>query len=215
MLVTKIYSENSEIDLRLRAFDVSRNELVAVAQAVVAARADTTDNDPATAEGQLAYIYGTRATRALWRTKKWLLHRQENIEAVSHPEKPLRVIYQSVDLAASKTYRPRPISGKGSGSDRVISDAQGSLFKEEELAANAEIKLGKIDSGVWYFCVSVSSDDVRAELSLPSGISEGNFEDFIERIFVIREGEWSDLASKYDTGDTSAVSFEPVVTRKM
>ena len=65
MLVSKIYSENSEIDLRLRAFDVTRNDLVAVVQAVVAARADTTDNDPATAEGQLAYIYGTRATRAL------------------------------------------------------------------------------------------------------------------------------------------------------
>jgi hypothetical protein len=61
MLVTKTYSENSEINLRLLAFDVTRNELVAVARAVVAARADTTDNDPATAEGQLAYIYGTRA----------------------------------------------------------------------------------------------------------------------------------------------------------
>ena len=108
-------------------------------------------------------------------------------------------------MAASKTYRPRPISGKGSGSDRVISDAQGSLFTEEELAGDAKIKLRKIDSGVWNFCDSVSGDDVRAELSLPSGISEGNFEDFIERIFVIREGEWSDLATRYDADDTSAV----------
>jgi hypothetical protein len=118
-------------------------------------------------------------------------------------------------LGDSIAYRPRPISGKGSGSDRVISDAQGSLFTEEELAGDAKIKLGKIDSGVWYYCVSVSGDDVRAELSLPSGISEGNFEDFIERIFVIREGEWPALVGKYDADDSSsAVSFEPVVTRK-
>src|SRR6266700_550723 len=102
MLITKIHSKDWEVDARLQAFDVTRSELIAVARAVVGARADKTDNDPATAEGQLAYIFGTRNTRALFRTKGWSLYRQENIESVAHPIKPLKVIYQSVDLAASQ-----------------------------------------------------------------------------------------------------------------
>src|SRR5437868_13637228 len=131
MIPERIYSEDWEIDSRLQAFGVTRAELIEVARGVVAGRADATENDPASAGGQFAYIFGTRYLRALFRTKKWLLHRQENIEAVKHPDRDWRVIYQSVDIAASPVYHPRAISGKGSGADRIIDSAQGSLFPAE------------------------------------------------------------------------------------
>src|ERR1700732_134280 len=101
MLAVRIYSDDWDIDSRLQGFGVTRAELIEVVRGVVGARADATADDPVTAEGLFAYIYGTRYLRGLFGPKKWLRHRQENIESVKHPEKNLRIIYQSVDVAAS------------------------------------------------------------------------------------------------------------------
>jgi hypothetical protein len=211
MLVARIYAETHEADARLVPFGVTRHELIEVVRGVVGARADAVENDPMTAEGQFAYIFGTRFVRSLLRTKGWHLHRENNIESVSHPDRELKVIYQSVDLAASRHYKPQAVSGKGSASDRIIAEAQGTLFTEEELAKAAGGRFDRIDTGIWYFCVSVNGDDVRAELSIPTSVEGGNFKDFIERIFIVRDGEWPDLAVK---PDADVADFEPVISRK-
>jgi len=210
--VTRIYSEIWEIDARLRDFGVTRDELMQIVRGVVGARADAVENDPVTAEGLFAYIFGTRYLRALFRTKGWLLHRELNIETVQHPNRSLKIIYQSVDLAASKHHDPQAISGKGSGADRIIDSAQGSLFTDEQLVAGNKT-FGKIDSGVWFFCVSADGEHVRAELSLPLSIEDGNFKGFIERIFLVcDDDEWSGFVSKHD--EAAAAEFEPTITRK-
>jgi hypothetical protein len=208
-----LYKEDWEIDARLLPFEVTRTELIEVARAVVAARADAVENDPVAAEGQFAYIFGTRSTRTLWRRKGWLLHREENIEAVKHPKIDLKVIYQSVDLAAHVAHDPRAVSGKGSGADRLIDTGQGSLFTAEQLAAGHGSKFTPLNSGAWFYCVSVDGDDVRAELSLPIRISGNNFDGFIERIFIVRGGEWSEFAVR-PLPQGGPTEFEPVVTRK-
>jgi hypothetical protein len=175
------------------------------------ARADAVENDPLSAEGQFAYIYGTRSTRALWRRKGWLLHRAENIESIRHPKLDWLITYQSVDLAASVPHWPRAVSGKGAGADRFIDAAQGDLFASAESARISHFKPENL--GAWFYCVSVNGDDVRAELSRPIGVGGGNFEGFIERIFIIREGEWPKLAlMPLPEGGTA--EFEPIVTRK-
>ena len=213
MLATRFYIEPWDIDARLAPFVVTRAELWRVVAGVVAARADAVENDPASAEGQFAYIYGTRFSRALFRTKGYLLYRQDNIEGVEHRERNLKIIYQSVDLAASWLHDPRPVSAKGSGSDRIVDSAQGSLFTPEQLASAEAIKFEPINTGVWYLCVSVDGDDVRAELSLPSAIENGSFGRFIERIFIVGGGEWSELVKKLQP-DTSPAEFQPSITRK-
>src|ERR1700733_7819960 len=134
MLATRYYRETWEIDSRLVPFGATRQEFWRVVAGVVGARADAVENDPATAEGQFAYIYGTRFLRSLLRTKGYLLYRQDNIEGVQHPDRDLRIIYQSVDLAASWLHDPRPVSAKRAGSERIVDSAQGSLFTPEELA---------------------------------------------------------------------------------
>lgn len=213
MLTSRIYTEDWDVDQRLQLFDTTRDELIRVVREVVAARSDAVDDDPVTAGGQFAYIYGTRHLRGLFRPKKWLRCRDENIESVQHPEKNLKIVYQSVDLAASKTHSPRAISGKGSGADRIIDLAQGSLFSDEELERLNPETLGVINTGVWFFCVSVDGEDVRAELSLPSSIEARNFKGFIERIFIVRGGDWDNIKVEPDTGG-DVVEFEPTVTRR-
>lgn len=209
MLSAKIFAVDWDVDQRLIPFGVMRSELLTIVRAVVAARADAVEDDPLTAEGQFAYIFGTRGTRRVFCAKGYLRHRHENIESVRHPDRPLKIVYQSVDLAGSHSHTPKAISGKGSGSDRVIDAAQGSLFPSEDKPR----VVAQIDTGIWYFCVSVHGDDVRAELSLPIGIANGNFEGFIERIFVVRDGEWGQL-DQQEASDTDPAEFEPVISRK-
>jgi len=213
MLAVRIYQQDEEIDARLVGFGVDRSELIQIARAVVAARADAVDDDPASAEGQFAYIYGTRLTRQTFRKHGWLRHRQDNVESVKHPKRDLKVIYQSVELAADAIHEPRAISGKGSGADRLIFAGQGCLFSADELNRAAAATLTNLKVGAWFFCVSVNGEDVRAELSLSSGVTNGNFGPFIERTFILREGEWESMQID-STAPTSAVEFEPIVTRK-
>lgn len=213
MLATRYYLEPWDVDARLAPFGVTRAELWRIVAGVVAARADTVENDPTTGEGLFAYIYGTRFVRSLFRTKGYLLYRQDNIEGVEHSDRNLKIIYQSVDLAASWLHDPQPVSAKGSGSDRIVDSGQGSLFTAEQLSSIEAIKFEPINTGVWYFCVSVVGDDVRAELSLPSRIENGAFGRFIERIFIVGGGEWGDLVKKLQPEDGPA-EFQPVITRK-
>ena len=135
MVATHLYVNEIEINTRLSAFDATREELINVVREVVGARADAVDDDPITAAGLFAYIHGTRNTRALFRSKGWRHERRENIEAVRHPDRNLKVIYQSVDVACDEKHVPQAISGKGSGAERAIDQAQGSLFADSELDA--------------------------------------------------------------------------------
>lgn len=214
MIPVRLYRHDEEVEDRLKDFGVSRDELIDIARAVVAARADAIADDPASAEGLLAYIYGTRTMRQVFKARGWLRHREDNVESVRHPDRDLKVIYQSVDAAADWLHSPKAISGKGSGADRMISAAQGSLFSEEELGAVTKAPIQDLKTGAWFFCVSVDGDDVRAELSLPSGVARGNFDGFFERIFIIRHGEWSTLHVGRQDRDDDTAEFEPVISRK-
>jgi hypothetical protein len=67
------------------------------------------------------------------------------------------------------------------------------LFTEEELPEVAPEAIEELNASVWFLCVSANEDDdedVRAELSLPAAILNGNFKGFLERIFIIGDGEW-------------------------
>jgi hypothetical protein len=213
MTAVRVLVDPPEVDARLAGFGVTRQALLEVVRGVVAARADAIADDPASAEGLLAYIYGTRYVRQLFRAIGWVNHRENNVESVKHPDSPLKVVYQNVDLAGDMLHKPQAVSGKGSGADRIIAVGQAGLFPEEEMSAARDLVLAELRTGVWFFCVSVQGDDVRAELSLPSGVSGGNFEGFIERIFILGGGEWSaDAIPGSDRPD--GVEFEPAVSRR-
>jgi hypothetical protein len=218
MLPIRIFREEWDVNRKLaETFGVLRDDFIPIINEVVGARALKVDNDPVNAAGQFAYIFGTRNTRAMFRSNGYHLHRENGIECVKHPEQNLKITYQSVDFAALVNHEPRAISGKGPGSEKTIDLAQGCLFSNEELSSlnQKNVELYSIRTGLWHFCVSVNSaTDVCAELSLVSGIVGGNFGKFIERIFIVNPGEWEKLSinGEQDSGD--AVEFEPVVSRK-
>lgn len=210
MLVAKVYAEEWEIDERLVPFGVTRTEILRIIPVIVAAKADAVDDDPASAAGQFAYIYGTREMRGLFRSKKYLRHRERGIEAVRHPDRDLKIVYQSVDLAGVRSHDPKAISGKGAGASHLIDQTM--LFSDKELDALNPSTIKPLNTGTWFLCVSIEDDIVGVELSLPSTITDDNFGRFIERILILVPGSGTKLDFAVD--DDDAAEFEPKISRK-
>lgn len=214
MLETVIINESWDVASRLEAFGVDREELLDVVRAVVAYRANAVPNDPKTAEGQFAYIYGTRYTRQVFQRAGYENGWENGVEYVGHPESGVKVIYQSVDQACEITRSPQAISGKGSGAAAVVNSAQPSLFVDGELPETLPPNMKATNGSVWYFCVSVAEGKVSAELSQPARIVGRNFEHFIERIFILKPDEWDGLDLLDDMPDEESVDIDPIVSRK-
>ncbi|MFA6031544.1 MAG: hypothetical protein WC889_01435 [Myxococcota bacterium] len=215
MLAARIYSEDWEIDARLAAdFGVTRDDLIDVIRNTLAERSSSVDVDPVNAPGLLAYIAGTRHLRWLFTSKGFLINRDRNVESVFNPNTGMKIAYQNVDLACAQR-SPRAISGKKSGSAKIIGDAQGSLFPDSDaLPEVVDPALVKgLKSAMWYLCASFEGDDVRAELSLPASVKDGNFHGFLERIFIIRGGDWGGFDSRR-SDDDGPVNVEPLISRR-
>jgi hypothetical protein len=212
MSVARLFVEDEEVDSRLEGFDLNRSELLAVVKEVVGARASSVSIDPLSAGGQFAYIFGTRHLRVLLMAKGWRVDRRENIEATRHPDRVLKIVYQNVDEACDPRHDPRAISGKGEGSRRLV--GQGDLFTGAEAPVSVNGYASTKPAGVWFLCVSVNGEDVRAELSKASAFSGGNFEKFDERIFIVRKDEWEKIKVSSDEDSGDAIEHEPVVRRK-
>lgn len=213
----RVFSDEWAIEKRLNeVFDAKREDFMPIIREVVGAMADAVEDDPIFAKGMFGHIHGVRNTRGLFRAKGWKLLRKNGNELVEHPDRPLMVGYQTVDIASVEDRDPKAISGKGSGAKQVIDEAQLDFF--DKLEMRLDQLPAPSDTGLWHLCVSVeevSLDevDVRAEISFSKGVENGNFSGFIERIFLLQKGEWSRVDLKKDE-PLDAVEFKPVVKRK-
>lgn len=213
----KIIKEEIEVDARLAEFGITREDALRIVRAVVVAHNDAVPFDPVTASGLFRYIYGTRAVRETFcaGARSWRVYRVKGIESAYDPASGRKIIYQSVDVAAVEGRDPKAISEKGKAAAQEIADSTLYLFPEMEREwRDAEDDARRYqEAAAWHFCVSINGDDVRAELSLPRAINDKNFAGFIERIFILREGEWGgDMILEDDEGP--AEIDEPIVTKK-
>lgn len=193
MHAVRIYREPTEVADRLSPFGITVEEVIPLIEAVVAARNDVVSVDARTAAGTKAYLAGVRHLRFLFLTKGWTMDSTSGVESVVHTATGMRIVYQSVDQACVGIRGPQPINAKGPAAETAIKMGQGVLFREEELPEVAPEKIAGLNSTLWFLCVSVNEgdeEDVRAELSLPATIENGNFKGFLERIFIIKGGDW-------------------------
>jgi len=132
------------------------------------------------------------------------------IESSLHPETGVKIVYQNVDLACSKAKGPQAISGKGPAADRMIEKAQGFLFQLDDIPEAINSKV--LNNAVWFLCVAVNGESVTAELSLPVSIENQNFGRFVERIFLVKSGEWD--PTKVAPLPSANDDYELVISRK-
>lgn len=210
MHAVRIYREPSEVASRLSHFGITAEEVVPLIEAVVAARNDVVSVDALTAAGTKAYLAGVRHLRFLFLPKGWELDSTNGVESVVQVETGMRIVYQSVESACVGIRGPQPINAKGPAAENAIKMGQGVLFHEEELPEVAPDKIAGLSSMLWFLCVSVNDEDdedVRAELSLPSAIENGHFKGFLERIFIIKGGDWKARSPVMTVEDDGAYEF--------
>ena len=214
MSAFKIVAKPQEIESRLAAFDVTKEDLLRVVHAAVAAKADAVLNDPVNAAGQLSYIYGTRALRDILCAKGWAINRSGNIESAYHAGKGIKIVFQNADSACELFRDPKAISGKGPAATRAVELGQHLLFPqfEEEARQRAEQLSQEEKAAIWYFCVCIDGDNVSAELSWPRAIDDKQFNGFNERIFVLPHNEWH--AAQISDDEPTEQDFEIKVVKK-
>ena len=198
-----------DVVARLRdLFDVSLEEMIRIVIAAVAARADSVDDDPLTAPGTLAYIFGTRAVRQTFRARGWQIDRRDGVESVVNLERGLKLVFQNADLAAAEHQPPKAVSEKGSASERAVRLAQRWLFPEME---REEVR--REAAHLWFLFVSDDGSDIRSELSRPRAIADGQFVGFHERIFILNRGDLDKLSLGFDDDGPTDVP-EVIVSKK-
>ncbi|MGY0570677.1 hypothetical protein ACTGJ9_006140 [Bradyrhizobium sp. RDM12] len=212
MAADRIVEQDYEVASRLDQLGLSASELISVVQQAVAAKANFVLNHPLNAAGQLSYIYGTGALREVLRPKGWQIDRADNIEATYNPGTGMKIVFQNADSACDDDRDPKGISDKGPAASRAVDLGQMNLF--EDFEREAQEKLTQANAALWYLFVYINGDDVRAELSFPKRIEEGQFKGFNERIYLIRRGEWSSMTPMVTVDEAPAQDFEINVTRR-
>ncbi|WFU44502.1 hypothetical protein QA640_19885 [Bradyrhizobium sp. CB82] len=208
MAADRIVAQDFEVASRLDQLGLSAGELIAVVQQ----KANFVLNQPLNAAGQLSYIYATGALRDVLRPKGWQIDRAGNVEATFDPTTGIKIVFQNADSACEDD-RDKAISEKGPAASRAVDLGQRNLFPEFDVEDRARHR--RENAPLWYFFVHINGDDVRAELSFPKRIEDGQFKGFNERIYVIKPGEWTGIMPNPVIDDSEPTQeFEINVTRK-
>lgn len=210
---TKIIREEWDVEQRLAELGTNKAELIEIAKKALAARADSTDDDPISGPGLLSWIFGTRALRKTFRVKGgWTKNSADNIPSVVNKATGIKLIFQNAESAADPLNDPRPVSSKKKASERLVAQAQ-IVFLFPELEAPAE-EFVDIPSTAYYLFVAANEGAPTVELSSPRKVEDGQFIGFHERIFVACPGEIEGIELFDDGGGDAGQDFDVVVTSK-
>jgi hypothetical protein len=212
MAADHIIVQDYEVASRLDQLGLSATELIGVVHQAVAAKASFVLNHPVNAAGQLSYIYGTGALRDTLRPKGWRIDRTGNIEATFDPKTGIKVVFQNADNACDDSRDPKAISDKGPAASKAVDLGQPNLFPEFDVEDRENDQ--RENAALWYLFVYINGDDVRAELSFPKRIEDGQFKGFNERIYILKPGEWASMMPKLADEEEPVQDFEVNVTRK-
>lgn len=193
-----IFKNLVEVSNKLAERGTSRELMMAVLDAMVAAKNECTDNDPAGSRGWRAWQMGTRRNREVHvGISDWQKDDTDQISSIVSKKLGLRiVICNTDDGTCMDAGEPQNCSKKGVGNEKAIDGNQISLFPDAELPAARKtsgdnivvLKAARTSVGpvtTLYFCAHIQGDEVRAELSCPVSFEGGFFGKFVERIYIV------------------------------
>lgn len=191
---------------RLESLGLSQDGLIDVIQGAVSARNSATPFHPKNAPGLLSWIEGSYHLRRVFVPLGWEPCDLDSVSSITHPELGLKVIYQNAEKAGDVRFEPIAKSMKGAGSARVVASGQPDFFPE------LIIEQQQSPLEAWYLFVFANGLDVRAELSRPMAIKNGQFEGFHERIILLQAGEWALPSLNSETEES--IELDVVISRK-
>ncbi len=217
-----VYKNSIAIDRRLASLNMTAAELTEVVLAAVGAKNSCTENDPAGSPGWMAWKEGSRRLREIYRPKGFQKSNEDGVPWLVDPASGTRFCVCNTDdgtgIAGSE---PQQRSKKGPATDRAVSKNSSPLFD----ACGVDMPVRRAGPVVrqpfsiqsWYLCIYIEDGVVRAELSLPTGMSGGFFDGFSERIIIIgpEAGTLNSVSRRTDPEDDGGEDeFDIPVSRK-
>ena len=201
------------VDRRLRHdFDTSREQLIEIVKAAVAARGQSTDDSPRSAAAYYAWAAATTRLRQIFRQKGWDKGDENGIETVVSHERKIQIAVLSTDRwTADESRSPRNRTIKGPASEKIVDlNDQYEFFSPDEMSP-----ISSSPNILWYLCIYDSGSKVRAEISRPVEFLGGYITKYSERIFLLQEGDWEKVAiAPLGDNATDEEDFEVNVRRK-
>lgn len=211
-----------EVGNRLDQLGTSREFMVEVADAMVSARAECTENDPSGARGWRGWQMGTRRNRELHRGYgDWEKDDTDQIASIVNKRTGVRIVVCNTDDGTCiESDIPRNRSKKGAATDRALEQSQMSLFDGEiEPHPDSVIRIrqqpvqGRLLT--YYLCVFHDGQEVRAELSCFVESASGFFSSWNERIFIFGgEAGPAEPIKRRKPDDDDGSDFDIPVKRK-
>lgn len=179
-----------EVDNRLRDLGLERESLLEVVEAVEAAKAECTDNDPASARGWSGWRWGNRRLREkMLSHEDWERDNADQICAILNRRLGIRVTVANTDDRTGTDLDPQTQTRRGPATDRAVSANQLSfldvLDRSAKVVPLSSTRQEAVPIRTYYLCVYSEGDEIRAELSCPVSVDGGYFDDFVERIILI------------------------------
>jgi hypothetical protein len=220
----KVFKNQIEVNNRLERLGVTREKLLEVIEAMLAARADCTPNDPPGARGWSSWRMGTRRMREEFLVEDgWERDETDQISSIVNKKLGVRIVVANTDNATGidhEGYIPQNSSKKGTVTDRAVHANQMSFMDKLDESLNVvTLKTSAKAFGpiiTFYLCVYNEGDEFRAELSCPVGLDGGFFTDFVERIFLNSsdDGDGGPVRRRAGGDDDGGSEFDIPVTRK-
>lgn len=216
---TRILKQLFEVSNRLAELGWTREQIIEVVVAMISARNDTTENDPSSAPGWMAWKDGTRRLREIALPMGWQRDETNNVPSIISLERGLRFTVCNTDDGTGIEDRiPQNRTKKGPATDRWVANNTGWLFSPSQTPQVTPIYKGVKQPGTYStycLCVFHEGDDVRAELSCPIDASAGFFTGFVERIMLISSADdFEGTKVIPDNGGENASEFDVPVSRK-
>lgn len=209
-----------EVTNRLDELGTSREMLLEVIDAMIAARTDCTDNDPYGSRGWRGWQMGTRRNRELHvGISDWEKDDEDQVPSIISRRRGIRIVVCNTDDGTAVEARtPQNRSKKGSATDRAIDANQLSFLEEFDKAVKVvDLARRRAQGGIiltYYLCVYSEGEDRRGELSCPVNVENGFFHDFVERIFIVGGDSGPTETVRRKSSDDDDSEYSIPVTRK-
>jgi hypothetical protein len=220
----KIFKNLIEVNNRLEQLGLNREKLLEVVEAMLAARADCTPNDPPGSRGWSSWRMGTRRMREEFLVEDgWERDETDQISSIVNKKLGVRIVVANTDNATGIDHDgciPQNSSKKGIATDRAVHVNQLSFMEKLDESVNI-VALKSLPNAsrpiiTLYLCVYDNGDEFRAELSCPAGLDGGFFTDFRERVFLNSsdDSDGNPVRRRAGGDDDGGSEFNIPVTRK-
>jgi hypothetical protein len=206
-----IYSQPFAARRRLAELGVSVEAVIRSLEAGQLARLSCTPNDPPFIPGTEAWRFVVRTLREELLPRGYRKSDAGNYSLVINDARKLNIVVSSGDAMVRSTVGdPKTKHLKGLFTEAVIlrNRQTGGLFPEE-ISEELRTAISILEYPTWVLLINITDDEIRAELSYPDAIEEGQIISWKERIFI--PGSADDGGAKArPTGDTDPDIDVPV-----